>query len=106
MEIFTNVDTQKTCEKGGVVTLTLTAAAAQLANHPCRKMWIGAKNGCDVKFAISEAVGAANFGYLPQIAKSDGTVAGEGYLELSLANTNLVQVIGENNDVVYYFWVS
>ena len=107
MEIYTNTESQKVCENGGCVTLSLgDANSTQLADHPCRKMWIAAKNADDVQFAIDAAVGTANYGYLPQLNKADGTTGGEGYLELNISNTNIIRVLGENGDVVYYCWIS
>jgi len=107
MKKYTNLQTNVVCEKGGAVTLSLSNSnSTQLADHPCRKMWIAAANADDVKFSLTAAVGAANFAYLPQLSKADGTVCGDRYLELPVSNTNLVHVLGENGDVVYYIWLS
>lgn len=104
---YANAQTNRTVANAGCVTLSLTDGnSTQLASHPCRKMGIIVANADDVKFSIDAAVSTANFCYLPQLSATDGDPLGDNYLILEIENTNMVRVLGENSDVVYYWYLA
>lgn len=103
---YTGRESNVVAGAGGCVTLSLgDSNSTQLADHDCRKMGIIAANADDVKFSIDAAVSSANFAYLPQLNKSDGSATSGGYLILNIDNTNRLRVLGEDGDVVYYWFI-